>query len=247
MKFTQLYSSSRGNLYTVTANSGERLLIECGVRWPKLLEALNYDLKGIVGCLLTHEHKDHSKAIKEVIKAGIDVYASVGTLEACGVEEEHRALPLDGFDRIVKNGFDVTFFRSNHDAADPLYFVVRCDNESLLFATDTSHIKERFRTAFKTIAIECSYDKAILQERVDTGDINEALAKRLLTSHMEKSTTIRYLSEFCDLSKCEEIHLLHLSGENIEREQTRKEIEDRFFITTRTVKDGKSESTVHVQ
>ncbi|MDO8302666.1 MAG: hypothetical protein Q7T18_05445, partial [Sedimentisphaerales bacterium] len=96
------------------------------------------------------------------------------------------------------------------------------------------------------IALECSYDKDLHQERVDTGTINESLAKRLLTSHMEKQNTIKYLAEFCDLVKCREIHLLHCSADNIDKEQARKEIEERFFIKTVIVRGKEAISNVEV-
>jgi len=42
-----------------------------------------------------------------------------------------------------------------------------------------------------------------------------------------------YLDRHCDLSKCKEIHLLHLSRENIaDPEALRKEFEERYFIPT---------------
>ena len=123
-------------------------------------------------------------------------------------------------------------YPAHHDATEPLFFIVSYDGEYMLFATDTSHITQRFDLAFKIIAIECCYDKDILQERVDTGDINEEVAKRLLTSHMEKQNCIAYLSECCDLSHCEQIHLLHMSGDNLDKIQARNDIEKRFFIET---------------
>jgi len=232
MKLTQHYSSSRSNLYTVTADSGRRLLIECGVQWPKLQKALNYDLSGIEGCLLSHDHKDHSKAVVDVMRAGIDVYGSEETFFACGVIDNRRAnavIPKLLYE--VGNGdFRFTAYASKHDAAGPLIYVVQCDGESLLFATDTSHIKQRFNYPFSIIAIECSYNINILQERVDAKTINETVAKRLLNSHMEKKTTMKYLSEFCDLSKCRQIHLLHLSGDNLDKKAAKKEFEKKFFV-----------------
>ena len=232
MKFKQLHSSSRANLYTLTAPNGERLLIECGLPWGKVKEALGYDLFGIVGCLLTHNHMDHSKAVAGVMVAGIDVYASAGTFEAVGVNGERRAkrIPVRTLTEI--GGFQVVAYPSHHDAAEPLFFIVGYDGEYMLFATDTSHITQRFDLAFKIVAIECSYDKHILQERVDAKDINEEVAKRLLTSHMSKQNCIAYLSECCDLSQCEQIHLLHMSGDNLDKQQARNDIEKRFFIET---------------
>ncbi len=240
MKFKQYYSSSKGNLYTLTSDSGSRLLIECGVTWKKLVQALDHDLSGIEGCLLSHEHFDHSKSVREVMLSGINVYASAGTIQALGIENERRTHALDELRGGVPyyfGGFKVSAHDAHHDAEEPLLFTIRYGDKAMLFATDTSHITQRFKMPFDIIAIECAYDKDILMERVDTKDIDEALAKRLLTSHMEKQNTMRYLMEYCDLSKCREIHLLHMSEGNIDREKTRKEFEDKLFIDTIIVKD----------
>lgn len=232
MKFEQIYSSSRGNLYIVTAQSGQQLLLECGAKWADIQKALNYDLSNVVACLLTHEHKDHSKAVRDVLKAGINVCASQGTLDALGITGERRATPLETCVSVGVGGFLINQFHANHDAVAPLIFVVGADKEYLLFAPDTRTITQRFKVPFNIIAIECSYNNDILQKRVDINSINEEVAKRLLTSHMEKQTTIRYFSEFCDLSKCREIHLLHMSRDNIDKEATRAEFEKKLFIET---------------
>jgi phosphoribosyl 1,2-cyclic phosphodiesterase len=238
MKFLQYYSGSSANLYTVEADNGKRLMIECGARFDQIQNALGYRLDNVAGCLLTHEHKDHSKSVLNVLKSGIEVYASPGTWRMLAVENQRRAIILGEREKWytpVNGDFQFMPFQTHHDAEDPVGFVVQCDGEFLLFSTDTSHITQRFNVPFSIIAIECSFDRDILQKRVDENDIDENLAKRLLTSHMEKQTTIKYLAECCDLSKCREIHLLHLSRENIDAEATRKEIEERVFIKTITV------------
>jgi phosphoribosyl 1,2-cyclic phosphodiesterase len=234
MKFEQLYSSSKGNLYMLTSDKGMRLMIECGVKWKKLQEALNYDLKNIVGCLISHEHNDHSIACKEVLEAGIDVFSSLGTLEALGIEKHRRS--FSDFHYLGSRGFHVVAYRTTHDAVDPLLYVIRCDDKTMLFATDTSHINQTFAALrFNIIAIECSYDKTILLNKVDAGKINEELAKRLLTSHMEVSETKRYLKQNCNLSECTEIHLLHMSGDNMVAKKVREEFEGKFYIDVKTV------------
>ena len=236
MQFQQHYSGSSGNLYAVVGRS-QRLLIDPGVPWKKLQAALEHDFSGIDACLLSHHHADHSKAVKDVMQAGINIYASDGTLKALGIRGHRRALVIcPGFYEVL-GGFKVYAFETHHDADQALGFAVHetATKRTLLFATDTSHITQRFRVPFNIVAIECSYDKAVLQARVDSGDINETLAKRLLTSHMERRTTETYLNQYCDLSRCEQIHLLHLSADNTDKAQVRRHIEDRFFIETVTV------------
>lgn len=232
MKFESYFSSSKANLYCVTAANGKRLLIECGCTWKKLEKALDYKLENVVGCLLTHEHADHSKAVENVLENSIDIYSSAGTFKALGVEHR-RAIAIEELKGIcIADTFYVFPFDVIHDAARPYGFVVQEQEalESLLFVADTSHIIQRFALEFNIIAICCNYDGEVLKQREASGDIDTEFAKRLLTSHMEKKVTLRYLKEFCNLSKCREIHLLHTSMNNIEVENVRKEFQDELSV-----------------
>jgi len=56
MKIKVLGSSSRGNCYLLQANNGETLIIEAGISLKDIKKGLDFNLKGVVGCLITHEH-----------------------------------------------------------------------------------------------------------------------------------------------------------------------------------------------
>ena len=242
MKFRQLYSGSQGNAYLVTSSTGQKMLIECGVTWKNLLSALNYDLSGIECCLITHHHKDHCKAINDVLKAGIDCYASKETWLEIRPEQDRRSYPLLEGCLYDRNGFRFRAFSSNHDTPGSLLFVIEADEELMLFATDTAYLSQGFKMPFNIIAIECSYDKDVLMYRVENKKIDEALAKRLLNSHMSRSEAKRYLRAECNLSLCREIHLLHLSSGNMADSvaEIKAEFEDAFMIQIRTVQDEKN-------
>jgi len=249
MKLDQLYSGSSGNLYTVTATNGKRILLECGVTWDKLQKALSFDLSRFEGCLVSHQHKDHSKSLCDVMIAGVDVYATAGVFESQFVFGRRRTnvirkdhLTTEGKPNWQKDwfsSFDVMVFRLSHDV--PIVgFVIRerKTGETLLFCTDTFYVKPRFpRIPFDIVAIECSYSKEILQKLIDDGKIEEVVARRLLMSHMEKENTLHYLREFCNLDRCREIHLLHCSGLNLDKAATKAEFEQEFFIKTIIVGD----------
>jgi phosphoribosyl 1,2-cyclic phosphodiesterase len=144
----------------------------------------------------------------------------------------HRRIHLIEDRRPFKIGeFRIMPFAVEHDAPC-LGFVIKVDGESLLFVTDTFMVKQRFACPFNVIAVCCNYDKTILADRVKSKEVNETYAKRLLTSHMEKEVTKSYIREFCNLSKCTEIYLLHTSGTNADRKKIAKEFEDEFFIET---------------
>lgn len=51
-----LASSSAGNAYVITAGN-ERLMIECGVPFREILKVINYEIKSVVGVLISHAHR----------------------------------------------------------------------------------------------------------------------------------------------------------------------------------------------
>ena len=237
MKFIQHHSGSSGNLYEVVADNGKRLIIDPGVPFAKLQEAFDYDMSNIVGCLISHEHKDHCKAVKEIVRAGIDILSSTETLEGLGIIGQRRARQLaPNTGLMIKDDFLIWPFEVHHDVYI-FGYVVKCDDQHLLFATDTSHLTEKFSIPFDIIAIECSYCARLLAKKVESGEIDESLATRLLTSHMSVQQTKHYLSNCCDLSKAPDIHLLHMSGSNIVKEKAKREIESEFLCETFIVGD----------
>jgi phosphoribosyl 1,2-cyclic phosphodiesterase len=48
-------SSSQGNSYILNSNTGS-LLIDCGIRFKEIQRAFDFNLSGIKGCLISHEH-----------------------------------------------------------------------------------------------------------------------------------------------------------------------------------------------
>ena len=239
MRFKQHYSGSAGNLYEVTARNGKRLLIDPGVSIKMIKKALKFDLTNIEGCLVSHEHKDHCKALRDIKYAGINCYGLRSTLLNTLGYMDRRAIEIRYFETVKLDTFHIMPFKTNHDV-DSCGFVIRAGGEYLLFATDTSHLEYELkvngeRIPFSIICIECSYDMEILEKNVEEEKINEALASRLLLSHMEKAQTMKYIKEWCDLSKCYEINLLHLSGLNIDKSKIVAEFEREFMITTKIV------------
>lgn len=204
MRFEALASSSAGNAYIVS-DKDTRILLECGVSHTKLQKLSGFSLSEFQACLVTHEHKDHAKAVQELISRGMAVYMSQGTAEA---------LETDGVELIEDRSqfnigsFDIVPFTTFHDAREPLGFLIksRVDGDVLAFATDTVNLRYKF-PGLNILAIEANYDKNIL-ERCER--MPEKVRHRITNSHMEIDTLCDYLRSL-DLSQCREIHLLHLS------------------------------------
>ena len=237
MRLKQHYSGSTANMYEVISDSGGRLMIDMGVPWTKkLLPAIDHDLSNIEGWLLSHSHLDHAKALKDVLQAGIDVYASQCTFASQDLQKHRRARWVSGNTLIRLDTFEIYCFELHHDVPI-LGFAIRDKHTSefMLFATDTSHITQKFVHPFQIIAIECSYNREYLQKRIDEKTINEALGIRLLSNHMEESNCLKYIIEFCDLSKLEEVHLLHMSASNLHKDRIKKEFERKLLVEVITV------------
>lgn len=204
MRFEALASSSAGNAYVVS-DQDTRILLECGVSHSKLQKLSGFSLSEFQACLVSHEHKDHAKAVEELISRGMAVYMSQGTaevLETEGVElMEHMA-------QFHVGSLDIVPFTTFHDAREPLGFLIksRVDGDVLAFATDTVNLRYKF-PGLNILAIEANYDKNIL-DRCEK--MPEKVRYRITNSHMEIDTLCDYLRSL-DLSQCREIHLLHLS------------------------------------
>jgi len=66
MRLKVLASSSKGNSYILESPTGNLLLEQVSMEGD--IAGLDYDISKVVGCLVSHEHKDHSKAILNVAK-----------------------------------------------------------------------------------------------------------------------------------------------------------------------------------
>jgi phosphoribosyl 1,2-cyclic phosphodiesterase len=219
-------SNSKGNSYILTSDNGEVLLIECGVRFEKIKRALNFQLNRVAGCILTHEHADHSKAIHEVLSAGINVWASKGTHEECNTSAHHRArVTADG--HVFQVGsFKVMAFDVQHDVKEPLGFLIHhSESGNVLFLTDTYYVKNTFKN-LHNIIIEANYCQGIVDDRVARGTNPKYLRDRVLESHMSIDTCKKTLAAN-DLSKVNNIVLIHLSDGNSDAVRFKKEVEEQ--------------------
>ena len=95
--------------------------------------------------LTSISHSDHSKAVKDIMKAGIDCYMSQGTADALGVSG-HRVHIIKPKQQFKVGTWTILPFDVQHDAVEPLAFLLaNQDREKLLYATDTYYIKYRFQ------------------------------------------------------------------------------------------------------
>ena len=212
------YSGSAGNLYRA-----DDILLEAGVSIKLIKQALNFRLSDIRACLISHEHMDHAKGVKDLLKSGTDCFMSRGTAEKLQVLGHHRIhLLKDKVQEIIGN-WKVMPFATAHDSAEPLGFLLAKGDEKLLFVIDSNYVPHRIN-GLTHILIGVDFDAEILKEHVMNGTIHISLANRILKNHMSIQTAGEFF-RLNDMSRVQEIYLLHLSSINSDPEQFRDVIE----------------------
>lgn len=225
-----LESSSSGNCYLLTSRSGETLVIESGVRFSKVKEALDFDISGVKGLIISHEHKDHSKYVKDYLTAGIDVFASLGTIKA--IKFNHHRFSRARHNHVFMVGeFTIMPFDIQHDCAEGLgYLIKHIEMGTCLFLTDSFYVEYKF-PGLNNIMIEANNSEQIISDRLESGTIHPSVANRVNTSHMSIET-LKTMLNTNDLTQVNNIVLLHLSDGNSDAKAFKKDIED---LTMRTV------------
>lgn len=230
MKLKVLGSSSNGNCYIIETDTGN-LILDCGINYGDIKKALKFNLLNVCGCLVTHSHKDHTKGLEKLANAGVNIYASKGTLDEVGFKS-HRTIRIADGDTFKVDDFLVLAFKTEHDTSEPLGFLIQyiptC--EKLLFATDTFYLRYKFLN-LDYIMIECNYIRDILDSNVVLGKVHEAMKDRIIKTHFSLHNVKEFLKA-SDLERCNKIVLIHLSEVNSDSRRMVKEITELTGIET---------------
>lgn len=237
-----LGSDSGGNCY-ILENDQEKLIIECGVNIDVIKRGLGFNLNPVVGCIMTHNHGDHSKSAQGLMKMGVKVYATKGTHDALGTTSHHRAviLPIEKeqeYGEVVHIGsFRVIPFTVIHDVPHPVGFLINHPEcGTVLFVTDTIYVKQRFRN-LNNIIVEANFCQKILDQRLQKGENPQFLRDRIFKSHMSLATCKELLLAN-DLSKVNNIVLIHLSDRNSDAARFQREISEITGKNVHVAKEG---------
>jgi phosphoribosyl 1,2-cyclic phosphodiesterase len=235
MQLKILGSSSAGNCY-ILENEKSTLIIECGLPLFEVKKAVDFKLNKINGCLVTHEHSDHSKYAKEYAAAGIPVMASEGTLDALKLTS-HAAKRMRQNQICDAGDFQIMGFKVKHDAAEPMGFLIKHPEAGkILFATDTSELEYDFN-GLTQIMIEANYSEAITYQLVMNGHLNARHQARVEQSHMSLETVGKFLKR-TDLTSINNIVLLHLSNGNSNAREFKELIQQQTAKTVTIADKG---------
>ena len=223
LSITAIASSSAGNMY-ILDNGKSRLVLEAGIPWRRMQQALNFDLSNVAGVFVSHGHGDHSKGVKDAAKAGLDIYCSAGTAQEIGATG-HRITHIraGGLVTLGGLGWHIMPFDVVHDCQEPLGFLIVTGAHKLVFMTDSSYCKYRFKDITHML-VECNFSNSILERNVAAGIVDPSREKRLIESHFSLERLKEMLAKN-DLSKLEGIWLCHLSSDNSDEVLFKREIQ----------------------
>lgn len=226
MRLNIIGSNSAGNAY-ILENDQEALLIEAGVRFALIKQALGFNLRKVVGCIVTHEHMDHGEAVKDLqTTGGIDVYATAGTHKALGTDASHRAKIVKEGVPFRVGGFTIIPFEIKHDCAEPVGYLIRhAETGTILFLTDSYYVEHTFK-GLNNVIIEANYCQTILDAKMVAGASPRTVRDRVIESHMSIETCKETL-QANDLTEVNNIVLIHLSNGNSDAPRFKREVEEQ--------------------
>jgi phosphoribosyl 1,2-cyclic phosphodiesterase len=191
LKLKCLATGSSGNCYLLSTEN-ETLILDCGIPIKEIKKGLDFDLSNVVGCVITHSHKDHSQSADELKKMGIPLWQPY--------------LDIDTFPRRYFGGFMVRSFDVPHDEEYCYGFLIDFDGEKLLYATDFEYIKYSFKKMYiQHLLIECNYQNKYVEKSASNRE-------HVLRGHAELNTTLGVVKDNADSLK--NIVLCHISHGN---------------------------------
>jgi phosphoribosyl 1,2-cyclic phosphodiesterase len=171
MRFAVLGSGSGGNAAVVECG-GLRFMIDAGLSAKQLnlrLQQVGIDPASLAGIFLTHEHGDHVRGLKVFLKQHpIPVFTTPATarvVRETGIEGGAWKL-FEAGQGFSLGEVTIETFAIQHDAVDPVGFVVGQAERRLGFLSDagfvTHSMTERLR-GLAGIFVEANYDEQLLE------------------------------------------------------------------------------------
>ena len=172
-RFCPLFSSSSGNS-TLIATSAGSVLVDAGVSFKQLcraIEAAGSSVEELSAIAVTHEHSDHVKGLKTLLKN--HPMPLIGSPQTLKILRENGLVP-DGIERIPMEGAKqiagLQWFRfpTSHDCDGSSGYVISLpEGERVAVCTDLGTMTETVRQALsgcKLVLLESNHDIGMLQK-----------------------------------------------------------------------------------
>lgn len=218
MKILNLASGSKGNS-TYIRSLNTHILVDVGVSFNYLkskLENIGVKIKDIEAVIITHEHGDHTKGLKQLLKGNpdIEIYAHIRTLKKISAEFSIPASnqnPITSADFYIKD-ITVSAFSVCHDASACLGFSFYENGFKFSIATDLGCFDENTinsLTGSDLVFIEANHDIDLLNK---TEKYPGVLKRRILgtNGHLSNMDSAKIISRLIS-NGTKKFMLAHLS------------------------------------
>ncbi|MFA7232115.1 MAG: MBL fold metallo-hydrolase [Victivallaceae bacterium] len=215
---TALGSGSRGNAFVIHSPTGD-ILVDAGFSRKDLLnrmEKTGVNPAAIKALLLTHEHDDHARGCR-VFCDGLNIpaCASYHTSEYLQKKQKMPNTVMEFSPGTIFEvaGFQVSPFSVQHDAIDPVGFVITKSGVKIGIATDLGTVNglalQRLRDCH-ILVLESNYDQNMLRN----SNRQYYLQKRIMGrhGHLNNTDAIDALPELIS-ARTSAIFLVHVSSE----------------------------------
>lgn len=208
MKLKCIATGSTGNCYALTSDSGETLILDCGIPIKEIKKGLDWNIRNVVGCIVSHAHSDHSKSVKDFRQMGIPIYAPY-------LKIDYMSMSMGEF---TVKPFDLTTIDGNwtHTHANgepcPIYgfLITHKEMGRMLYITDTELIKWRFKD-INHILLGVNYDKDLVDKD------NDPKTRHVFRGHLSIDTACDFVkANYSD--SLQNVIMCHLSSENSDRD-----------------------------
>ena len=199
LKFCVLASGSKGNAIYVSVGK-THVLVDVGLPLKELknrLKAISVEWESIDAILITHEHMDHIRALKDMSNTDAPViYTSRLTYKAINRKSRnHKSFQIfETLKEFTIGDFTIKPFSVMHDSTDPVGFRIQTESCKIGIALDlgclTQTVLENLRNV-NILVIESNHDV-------------ELLAKSKRPSYLKK----RIMGNFGHLSNEECAHII---------------------------------------
>ncbi|MDD2403135.1 MAG: MBL fold metallo-hydrolase [Lentisphaerae bacterium] len=215
---TALGSGSRGNAFVIHSEA-ECLLIDAGFSRRELLNRMSgtgVDPNSIKTLLVTHEHTDHVAGMRLFCRDyDIPVCMSGGTADYLRRKQNiaHNVFEFAGGNSFESAGFRITPFQVQHDAVDPVGYILTRGGIQIGIATDLGTLDLLAKTRLggsDILIIESNYDLDMLRN----SERQLHLKRRILgrNGHLDNQATLDAFETLIS-PRTKLIYLVHVSTE----------------------------------
>lgn len=202
MRLKTVATGSTGNCHLLIADSGEKLILDCGALAKKIKKGLNWEIRNVSGCVVTHQHWDHACSAKYLSNIGIPVFAPC--LSTAGMSLNGEWI-IRAFDLTTMDG---KWAHTNANGEPcPIYgfLIEHPEMGRMLYITDCEFVKWRFKN-INHILLGVNYDPELL-----SGD--DAKKNHVVRGHMSIDTACEFVKANAS-PDLQNVVMCHLSKEN---------------------------------